>query len=109
MTFKRLLIAALTIAVFVVSPVQHAIGFRITDTAGDKSLVTGTSISATTPWVFTLKFETIRPGQILACAQGRSPTLPPGSVPHSCRVREGRASNSSRSLTRRNCQGTTFT
>ncbi len=57
MTCKRPSIAALTIAVCVVSPVQHAIGFTITDTAGDKSLVTGTSIAATTPWVFTLRFE----------------------------------------------------
>ncbi len=81
MNFKRLSIVGLTITVLVISLVRHAIGFTITDTVGDKFLVTGRLISATTPAVLKLKFENNTAGTNLSLCLGTAADFVAGTCP----------------------------
>src|SRR5262249_58590426 len=54
MSTRRLLKIGLTLTAFVVATAHQAFGFTITDTVGDKFLVTGLVISAKTPGLFQL-------------------------------------------------------
>ena len=70
MSTRRLLKIGLTLTAFVVATAHQAFGFTITDTVGDKFLVTGLVISAKTPGLFKLKFENNTAGTNLSLCSG---------------------------------------
>ncbi len=69
-SFRTLNLGLIMLVLLMIGPVRQAFGFTIVDTVGDKFLVTGMSISATTPVVLKLKFENNTAGTNLSLCAG---------------------------------------